>query len=687
EFLKKEGRRLQIRYDDGTEEWITADRLRAVGGSADSAVKPVKAKPRRFRTGQEVEFKKHSRWVAAEIQRASPPLYLVATKQGIGEKQFHWEWTDAPRLRTPGEAHEGPDVFSQFGHSVHNDSIKDSLRKAKKAYADHLKKEAQTPRDDTGKRDAFAPPPFAHPVREADRSGMDSTTVFPGGWDEVLVDPVDEPVTRPRTLSLNSGMNRFFEKPLVLKMSGAYALVVIEDAPPGKAKTLYAEKIDLARGRVVGEVEFDVASLPRAISPDGKRVASVSNGFHGGSKNRLDVWDWSGREPKHVVSFVPFEGRQKFQADIEDALFVDRETLIVRSRGGAVSAWEASTGRGLWEARGLDGYHSAWALSPGGEWLAAVVDERVMLFDTRTGEVGATLPEAGFAVQAISFSPDGLTLVAGGRNQVKGWDLLNRVAWPSIGLRPGDSGPPVAADSKMVFAGGWAYDLETGQPIWGYEVDSEGVARVKYVAHAGTLVRICKFTELERDAGPAFVMTAWPMPGRRSAKLIEQERAGLGEPALLLQTGDRVSVDVSGLEASRAERDAIRQDLVEQLESRGVVVSDGQPVRVIGVTTTVSEQRIYESRGSNPFEPEQTTVDAKTKTTRLAVEVEGEPAWAVASTSTPGMLVTMEQGQSVQQAVDASARHDAAGFLRDMKLPSLIPDPRETPEGSTVLSY
>ncbi|MBB6429408.1 PQQ-binding-like beta-propeller repeat protein [Algisphaera agarilytica] len=686
EFIKKEGRRLQIRYDDGTEEWITADRLRAVGGVSDGpAATPEREKPRRFRTGQEVELKRHSRWVEAEVKRASPPLYLIATKQGIGVTQFHWEWVDAPRLRTPGEDHEGPDVFSQFGHSVHNDSIRDSLRKAKEAFADHEKKESQTTRDDSGKRDPFAPPPFAHPVSEADRLGMEITTVSPGRWGEVLVDPADETIQRPRTLSLKSGENRFFEKPVVMQMSGTHALVVIEDTPPGKATTIYAEKVDIARGRVTGAVEFDAAALPRALSPGGERLASVANGFHIGSKNRLDVWDWSARQPKHLVSFAPFDDRQKSQADIEQVLFVDADTVVVSNRRGVVSAWDATTGRGLWEVSGLDQGSDVLALTPGGEWLAALADGRAVLLDVRTGEVGATLPGADFRVRSLSFSPDGQTLVAGGRNLVKGWDLLNRVSWPSIGLRPGESGPPVAADSGLVFAGGWVYDLKTGQPIWGYDMDQDGVSRVKFAAHAGSLVRIGKSTELKRDAGPAFVLTAWPLPGR-AAKGIDQARAGMDSPTMLLQPGDRVSVDVSKVEASGAEREAIKNALVDQLEGRGVLVADGQAVRVVGVTTTESEQRVYESRGRNPFEPELTKVDAKTRTTRLAIEIDGQPAWAVTSMSQPGWLVTREQGQSVQEAVDASARHDAAGFLNRVKLPDLIPDPREAPEGSTVLS-
>lgn len=682
EFLKKEGRRHQIRYDDGTEEWVTADRLRAVGGAGSSASEPVRDKPRRFRQGQEVELKKFSRWVAAEIKRASPPLYLVATKEGIGEKEFHWEWVDADRLREEGEDHQGPDTRSQFGHRVGNDSIKDSLREAKKAYADDQLKESQAARDENGKRDPFGAPPFAHPVTEADRSTMQTMRVTPGGWERVLVDPADESATRDVAIKLRAGTNAPSEKPVALSISGVFGLVVIEEDSPRTAKKLYAEKVDLAKGRSLGVVEFDAASRPIAISGDGQRVAAVANGFHGGSMQRLDVWDWSGRQPRHVVSFVPFDAGQGTWADVNEAVFATPDTLIVKSRGGEVSAWDATTGRGLWEAQGLGRGSMAWALSPGGEFVAVVAQDHVVLLDAQTGDARASLPGAGFAVRSLGFSPDGQTLAAAGTERIKGWDLKNREAWPSIGLRPGSRGEVAVFDAKTAVAGGWVYDLTTGQPLWGLEFKS--TPRETNSLQAGHLVTVDKNNRQRRGSGPAFTLNNWSLPGAAQQPIAQARRDG--SPAMLLSRGDRVTIDLSKLDATAQEREAIRAALVAQLEVRGVEVAEGQPIRLVGVTTSESQQQVYESTTGSAFNREQTQVNVETKTTRLAVEADGQPAWAWVTVTSPSTFVRIEEGQSMQQAVNASARGDVSGLLSRLSLPDLMPDPRRGPTGGTVLA-
>lgn len=686
EFVRQEGRRLQIRYDDGTEEWITADRLRGAGGVDDEAGGPPIEKPRRFRTGQDVEFKNRNRWVAAEIKRASPPLYLVATKEGLGSREFHWQWVDAPRLRSPGEDHDGPDVFSQFDHGVHNDSIKDSLRKAKAAYAEHELKQSQTARDETGKRDPFAPPPFAYPVIEPDRQDMRQVAVTPGGWDRVVVDPADEPAGRDFKLKLRSGHNAFFEKPVTLSVAGGFGLVVIEDSPPGQGKRVYAEKIDLTAGRSRAAVEFEAASRPVAISPDGQTVAGVANGFHPGSRHRLDVWDWSGREPKHVVSFEPFAAGQTVWADIEDAVFADADTLVVRSRGGAVSAWDAATGQGLWEATGLSRGPSAWALSPGGEVVAVAAADHVVLLDSRTGAARASLPGAGFALSSLSFSRDGRTLVAQGRERLKGWDMQALESWPSIALRPGGGGGLLALDGGLALVGGWVFDLATGRPVWEIAVDRSagGVGLMQ----AGRWVVVGKDPSQRRDAGPGFVLQAWSLPSSAGGDLARAHReatAATGSAGLLVP-GDRVTLDLAQLDADGPQRQAIRETLAAQLQARGVEIAEGQAVRLVGVTTTESEQRVYESAGGAPWNREQTEVTVDTKTTRLAIEADGKPAWAWVTTTSPSNFVRIEEGQTVQQAVDASAGGDASGFLTRLQLPDVIPDPRQGPLGTTTLT-
>ena len=154
DYLAAEGRRHQIRYADGTEEWVTADRVREAGGEAGGdaggdadpqpeartpeeaaadarreAERDARRRVQELRRARDVEFKDNSRWKAATIKQFSDPLFLVATNDNFGEKEFFWKWVGAERLRLPGEAVEGPDTFSQFEESVGSGGIRAVLAK------------------------------------------------------------------------------------------------------------------------------------------------------------------------------------------------------------------------------------------------------------------------------------------------------------------------------------------------------------------------------------------------------------------------------------------------------------------------------------------------------------------------------------------------------------------------------
>lgn len=672
EFLKKEGRRHQIRYDDGTEEWVTADRLRAVGGAGRSASEPVRDKPRRFRQGQEVELKKFNKWIAAEIKRASPPLYLVATKEGIGEKQFHWEWVDADRIREAGEDHEGPDTRSQFGHRVGNDSIRESRREAEEAYADHQLKESQTARDATGKRDPFGPPPFAHPVTNADRSQMQNVAVGGGAWGEPVVDP-GEPIPGPiRHLSIESKatVGSFFARPQVIDATGRFALVVIRDQEPGKADYLYVERFDLARGRSESAAGFDAASLPLAISPDGQRLAGHANGFHIGSKTRLDVWDWSGREPVHQLSFEPHRSDRRGQGDIESIAFADQDTVVVHVRSGAVSAWDAATGRGLWELAPPRGGSSAMAVSPGGSVVAVVGQDEVWLLDAATGRVRATLPGPGMRPARVSFSQDGQTLAVAADDRIQAWDLAGRRAFPAVAVAP----------SSMSASGGGLLVLDGGTVVWrGQTFDPSTGAKGAGYVWAGGLAhghgpRLLGMNRALKDEARAFNVWAFPAP--------QAERLKLATAALILKEGGVVRIDTSRLEGDADLRRQVTQALTEAVSARGLIVDPDAPVVFLAETTTRSQMQVYESNELFPMDRTQSNLRVDTKVTRLAIEAAGETAWQRVRSVSSSDRVELAEGQSAQSALDASVDRDAgARFILKLmggqeSIPAIIPDPR-----------
>ena len=308
--------------------------------------------------------------------------------------------------------------------------------------------------------------------------------------------------------------------------------------------------------------------------------------------------------------------------------------------------WEVSTGRGIWEAEGV-GNDDDVVLSPGRNVLALIWDQQVLLLDAMTGEARASLPEAKFTINALSFSGDGKTLVAGGEGRIQGWDMEQRQAWPNIGMRDRWRPEPVAFDGGFALADGWVYDLTNGRPVWAYDIDLNS-SRAERQADGGRLLALYKDRTKERDKGPAYAVAAWVVPTKSSRAGLEKMRAG-DPPVMLFRDGDQVSIDLSKLGGSRKDRQEIEASLTRQLEARGVTVAKDQPVRIVGVTTSKSEKRNYRRMGDSPFSSG-TAVNVTTKSTRLAIEVDDVTAWSRSmGSSGAGWSVSIKEGQSIQR--------------------------------------
>ena len=353
ELVAKEGRRFQIRYADGVEEWITLDRLRAPGGEAEpptptQPARKVRQKPL-YKVGQTVETYDH-RWDEATVKRAIPPLYLVATNDTWGKKQRWWKWVAAESLRVPGESREDPDRKTRFEHVVgREDSLAKSHARAKSAYVKHqLELNPEQP-PDVGEEGMPEVAGLATPISDADRSEMQTVFIEAVGWDTPVVDPVDRAHTRNALVKLRSGKNDFFDKIQAFNVSGQYALAVIEEGGPGEEDTIHVERVNLAKRQSLGTIVFHGASTPEAISPDGERVASVStkDGWRGG--DRLDPVELARQAARAYPQFPPVRSGRVHQpgAVPDPGRRADPQQVgIIGGVGGQYGARDLGGGRG-----------------------------------------------------------------------------------------------------------------------------------------------------------------------------------------------------------------------------------------------------------------------------------------------------------------------------------------------------
>jgi RNA polymerase sigma factor (sigma-70 family) len=212
-------------------------------------------------------------------------------------------------------------------------------------------------------------------------------------------------------------------------------------------------------GRVSGQQNYVNAA---AFSRDGKLLATVDAAGSlslyefrpaGGERRRAEVG------PRRL-QFKPEAGTVRFLAFLPDG------SLVSGAVDGRVYLWDATTGKELRRfGNPADDKVHSFALSPDGKKLAVGCrDSDAVLWDVSAGEKLCALP--GHAkVHSFAFSPDGRTLATGDEsNTIRLWDLETRqVTARLVGVKaphqPGGMGDAIhaltfAPDGKTLVSAG-----------------------------------------------------------------------------------------------------------------------------------------------------------------------------------------------------------------------------------------
>jgi WD40 repeat protein len=178
---------------------------------------------------------------------------------------------------------------------------------------------------------------------------------------------------------------------------------------------------DVSSGKMKWSVAQSSGKLRAiAFSRDGSSMASA------GSDRQVCLWDMA----THRLN-----ARLKGHAGTVTAVAFDPDgrSLVTGSQDGTIRCWNAATSQARWLAHGRagEGTHTVFCaqFSPDGKTLATATnrDPAVRIWDSATGrELGSLLGTTGM-ITALTFTPDGRSLVSGDcQGGLTIWDVKTR---------------------------------------------------------------------------------------------------------------------------------------------------------------------------------------------------------------------------------------------------------------------
>lgn len=660
-FVKKEGRRTLVRYDDGTEEWVTADRLREGPAAAtadpakpsaespktatgsDGAAAPAAAKPG-LGIGSAVEYKRSAFWHPGHIVRTQRGWYLVKS-----DKDAESFWCEPWILRTVGS-----------GYDVDNWGV--GSEPVRPGEAAPTEPPGPSPRltGKTAQTGGPVPGAPAVPVAPPIKLNFDSAADPQPGNGAALSFATTRPTSEFGSATLRPKSNQLA------------SIVACRDTP---------NVIVVGFGGVFDQptevVRFDATTRRpldvRALSVKNHRIVGAANM---GKVLLTTVGDFF---PRVMCLWELDQGGYKIKSTFDvgsdrggavmQAALIDATHAMYRDDKSDVYLLDVAENKAT-------GYIKSAAncepfLHPNGQVLAVLTAGKTALllrtsdFTTigefpdagtkgnvavdPTGECAA-YPTAAGAVRVVKIA-DGSTV----GTIAMGAGFGGHIEMPSPGV--------VLADYKI------AYDAKSGVPIWLYTFPEFPNVTKACLTAAGQVTYV-----VEKDnTATACVATVPDAVARAALK-------ALGKDAFMLSPGMAVSIN-GNFSAFGDEADKVSELVHKAITAAGLVVSDKPQPFQINMTTSVgpTERRDYVSgRGPRmgpanlPLNGEIATVSVPCTIVAFQMTHDDKAVWSQEFRFQAGADVAMSKGQTMQDAINAASKPTAGG-MQALSIPGYLP--------------
>ncbi len=507
-----------------------------------------------------------------------------------------------------------------------------------------------------------------------DYDDMDRLVADGQGKDRIAADPSPDLKLswQPRSVRL-PGTQDFFENPSDFEISpngDPVALIVYANNHDEEAFPR-VELIDMQKRRVVTSGPAPRGTSRLAMSPSGKRVATLPGDHPDKEDGLIHFWDINGSKIEHLIGFSPYVMNAWPNADPSWAEWLDDKHFFTVNKEGQLLLWDVEKAKAKYEL--LIDRGGLPTLSPGHKYLVVPTSSGVQFYDAASGEFLALLGSEDYTRAALGFSPSGRQLASAANGFI---DIVD--------VTTGEHTRSFPYDEKA-----WVQEVN-----W---IDEDYL-----LTDTGMLINVplrviaWKFEMPPRVASHTFGKTHWILVGNHQNKSQiltplelpppEAESAIKGldsEELLIVKPGASVSIDVQIPEDSFLAED-VKNALRTALENAEMKVAENQPLKIVARMTHGETQQVrYHLFGRFGRDPGE-TVSVTNRVYDLELQQDGVTIWKRNAVHSAPHHIRMERGESIQAAIERIMKPRAENFAG--RLPSYVVKPEfSEPLGSSKL--
>ena len=459
-----------------------------------------------------------------------------------------------------------------------------------------------------------------------------------------------------------------FEQPLRLLLvpSQKKAFAVFAWHSPGMRQTTYrVQECDLAKSKVVGKGDFGTSIAPFAISDDGSLLLARSEGTGFGTHGELRLYRRDGAKAEPLVAWMPYRhhesphralagGRNQpppdrpalgIEADVTWAEFLDEGHVITLNQPGELAVWTLPKVGPVYVAHLELGFAEP-AFSPRRQYLAVPTKHGVAILQAATGEVAGVLDcdMTGFNGHRVAWSDDGtrLALVQDGRIRV--WDLATRELTRDF---PGAAQIMQSccwSGNKHLVVNGLAIDVDRRIPV-------------SHIPRAGADSEVLDGAvwQINRQSLQPR-LTATPIFPKGFKDPAEGQTA---EQLLAIKPGMEVAIEMP--QGTTPDFANAREEVVNQLTRNGMKIVPQSKLKLAGTmapgeTKTVKYQTFRRDQVADVKVVEQVLT--------LNYTLDDQILWKHVNTLTAPTFVSMEKGETIQDAIARATKPDPKALSR-----------------------